>query len=134
MSIDVKLPKFDLIMFVNPISDERDDYGSYHAFRTRYDTLLAPVSNKRGGVYFIYSGRELLYVGRSNTLKGRIASHLKRQTICGRLYRQRITRISIIYENEQYRQEIYETFAIRKFIPTHNADKKRKDGGGATSA
>ncbi|NOU98428.1 GIY-YIG nuclease family protein [Paenibacillus planticolens] len=126
MAIDVQLPKFNIILFVKPVSNDRCDYENTNAYRKRHDFTLDLLARK-GGVYFLLDDSGLLYIGRSNNIRHRISEHLRGQSVTIKKHRCRITRIAVIYEEEQYKQEIYESYAIRRFVPKYNADKK--DGG-----
>jgi excinuclease UvrABC nuclease subunit len=120
VSINIELPEVDITIdtsnwYVDEFKNDKALYDSCYE-------LLKDVPDKCGGVYFLYIGDELVYVGRSVDLKMRLASHLVRSTN-SKKYINDVTRIDCIKVGDVIDQQIYELHAIKTLKPKYNKSK-----------
>jgi excinuclease UvrABC nuclease subunit len=78
-----------------------------------------------GGVYFLCSNDNVLYIGRTVNLKQRIYEHIKGRTNTEPFHKT-INYISYFITEDIIDQEIYESHAIRIFNPPFNKSKTNK--------
>lgn len=120
--IKIVLPKFS---FEIDVSDWKvpNDRNCRSTSRQCYESLSG-VWWKRGGVYFLYSGDELLYIGRSINVKQRVLNHLVGSGDA--IPKQSVSDISHVrgfYVFDINDQEIYESYAIKTLKPRFNKAK-----------
>lgn len=79
--------------------------------------------------YYVYcfydSEQNLLYIGKTITLKKRMSYHFAKDALIIEPWRQRIDRSNIVLHkcNNLVDLEIYETYFINKYNPVHNQEK-----------
>lgn len=121
-TIRISLPKFSFEIDVSEWSAP-DDSNCRSASQQCYESLSG-IWWKRGGVYFLYSGDELLYIGRSINVKQRVLDHLMGSG--GAIPKQFVSDISHVrgfYVFDINDQEIYESYAIKTLKPKFNKAK-----------
>lgn len=75
------------------------------------------------GVYKIYSKEyELLYVGKSKTVKTRVENHIKGNTHT-KGYEHLFYFVEVMYVENEMEMDIYETYLINALKPALNRDK-----------
>lgn len=76
------------------------------------------------GVYLLEGKNgKLLYIGKSNDLRGRIRTHLTKNEI----YKEECVLIKVYFIESQIDMDIFETYLINVKKPIHNKDKVFKD-------
>ncbi|WP_412102525.1 GIY-YIG nuclease family protein [Paenibacillus alvei] len=106
-----------------------DDNNCRNARSQCYEALSG-IWWKRGGVYFLYAGEELLYIGRSINVKQRTLDHLMGSG--GAIPKQlagSITYVRGFYAYDVNDQEIYESYAIKTLKPKLNKAKTNQIRG-----
>lgn len=79
--------------------------------------------SKINAVYFFYNkNMELLYIGKTNSLKRRLSEHIKRMTNT-KAFIHEVKFFCYLKANNGYETEIYETYAINTFKPKYNKMK-----------
>lgn len=72
--------------------------------------------NKEAGLYFLYDHEGvLLYIGQSKNLRKRIAAKVDKM--------QEVKSFAVVYVQDPYEREIYETAMINEFKPLRNKQK-----------
>lgn len=78
------------------------------------------VRNNTGGIYLLFNVLDqLIYVGRSQDLKGRLNHHFSGTTHTVE-YHKEFYYFRVMYTNSRYEQKIYELYAINEFKPYYN--------------
>lgn len=89
----------------------------------QYDEI-SNIDRHSGGVYMIFTKEhKLMYVGKSNYLKGRLHTHFAGGDPHTSKYRQYLNYFKFFIENDPFSQDIYETYLINEFKPFININK-----------
>lgn len=108
--MDIKLPKPTKVIRITSKAD-----------------VFAALKRTGGGVYFLYgNGGSLLYIGKTNSFRSRIADHLSGRGR-SKLFARQIEEIRIYRFDDGMWRDIYETFCINKYRPMYNAAKVYDD-------
>lgn len=80
-----------------------------------------------GGVYFLYGKSDsLLYIGKTNSFRSRIADHLRGDGR-SKLFARHIEVIKIYRFDDGMERDIYETYCINTYNPIYNESKIFRD-------
>lgn len=80
-----------------------------------------------GGVYFLYGKSDsLLYIGKTNSFRSRIADHLRGDGR-SKLFARHIEVIKLYRFDDGMERDIYETYCINTYNPIYNASKVYRD-------
>lgn len=82
---------------------------------------------KLTGIYFLSKGEDVVYVGQSANLPGRIGHHYYEKQN-GKAYRKKDFDASSFIECDPQELNFLETYYIFKFKPIHNISVMRKSG------
>lgn len=81
---------------------------------------LDDIRNNTGGIYFLFNILDqLIYVGRSQNLKGRLTAHFSGKTHTVEYYKE-FYYFRVMYTNSRYEQKVYELYSINEFKPFYN--------------
>jgi hypothetical protein len=80
---------------------------------------LSKIPKNLRGVYLLFNENSLLYIGKTNDLKTRLGTHIRRNPI----YKKECNRIEIYIIESQIDMDIYETYLINVMKPLYNKDK-----------
>jgi len=75
---------------------------------------------KTSGVYFFYSGKELIYIGKAINIKGRVKNHFQQPSYRDNLFISLVDKIGYIETNSEIEALLLEASLIKKHQPKFN--------------
>jgi len=75
---------------------------------------------KTSGVYFFYSGKELIYIGKAINIKNRVKNHFQQPSYRDNLFIDKVNKIGFIETNSEIEALILEANLIKKHQPRFN--------------
>lgn len=83
------------------------------------------IARDKGGIIMFYNkADELLFVGKARKVRQRVKKHFEDNVSPLKEHRDEVAKIKIFYVDDAMEREIYETYAINKFVAKYNVDKK----------
>jgi hypothetical protein len=97
---------------------------------TKNDVFTA-LKRTGGGVYFLYgSGGSLLYIGKTNSFRSRIADHLRGDGR-SKLFARQIEMVRLYRVDDGMWRDMLETYCINTYRPIYNSSKVYDDNDSA---
>lgn len=119
--IHIELPKYDVVIYK---SDQLGEVGkpqisSWYGF---IDYVKIP--RRVAGIYLFFNEKdELLYCGKTDSLRSRIRTHFYDNVSAIKDNRDEVYKIACCFVPDPYEREIYETHAIHQMKSKYNIDK-----------
>jgi len=120
--IKIEMPKPDLVIRQRKqeLKENEVEIPSVYGF---IDFHQIP-RDKGGIIMFFNRENELLFVGKARKLRQRVKKHFEDNVSPIKNHREEVTKIEILFVEDALDREIYETYAINKFVAKYNVDKK----------
>jgi excinuclease UvrABC nuclease subunit len=120
--IKIELPKSDLVIRQRKqeLKENEVEIPTVYGF---IDFHQIP-RDKGGLIMFFNKENELLFVGKARKLRQRVKKHFEDNVSPIKDHRNEVTKIEIFFVEDALDREIYETYAINKFVAKYNVDKK----------
>ncbi len=120
--IKIEIPKPDLVIRQRKqeMKENEVEIPSVYGF---IDFHQIP-RDKGGIIMFFNKEHELLFVGKARKLRQRVKKHFEDNVSPLKGHREEVTKIEILFVEDALDREIYETYAINKFVAKYNVDKK----------
>jgi excinuclease UvrABC nuclease subunit len=120
--IKIELPKSDLVIRQRKqeLKENEVEIPTVYGF---IDFHQIP-RDKGGLIMFFNKENELLFVGKARKLRQRVKKHFEDNVSPIKEHRNEVTKIEIFFVEDALDREIYETYAINKFVAKYNVDKK----------
>ncbi|MET1014449.1 MAG: nucleotide excision repair endonuclease [Paenisporosarcina sp.] len=120
--IKIELPKPDLVIRqrTQVVKENEIEIPSVYGF---IDFHQIP-RDKGGLIMFFNRENELLFVGKARKLRQRVKKHFEDNVSPIKNHREEVVKIEIFFVDDALDREIYETYAINKFVAKYNVDKK----------
>ena len=120
--IKIEMPKPDLVIRQRKqeLKENEVEIPSVYGF---IDFHQIP-RDKGGIIMFFNRENELLFVGKARKLRQRVKKHFEDNVSPLKGHREEVTKIEIFFVEDALDREIYETYAINKFVAKYNVDKK----------
>ena len=100
---------------------------------TNKSDVFAALKRTGGGVYFLYGkGGSLLYIGKTNAFRSRIADHLRGDGR-SKLFARQIEMVRMYRIDDGMWRDIYETYFINEYRPIYNVSKVYDDNDVASA-
>ncbi|MCZ8538131.1 nucleotide excision repair endonuclease [Paenisporosarcina quisquiliarum] len=120
--IKIEMPKPDLtiVQREQDRSNEEPEIPSIYGFIDFHQ-----IARDKGGIIMFYNKEdELLFVGKARKVRQRVKKHFEDNVSPLKEHRDEVAKIKIFYVDDAMEREIYETYAINKFVAKYNVDKK----------
>lgn len=120
--IKIEMPKPDLVIRQRKqeLKENEVEIPSVYGF---IDFHQIP-RDKGGIIMFFNRENELLFVGKARKLRQRVKKHFEDNVSPIKNHREEVTKIEILFVEDALDRELYETYAINKFVAKYNVDKK----------
>lgn len=120
--IKIEMPKSDLVIRQRKqeLKENEVEIPTVYGF---IDFHQIP-RDKGGLIMFFNKENELLFVGKARKLRQRVKKHFEDNVSPIKDHRNEVTKIEIFFVEDALDREIYETYAINKFVAKYNVDKK----------
>ncbi|MET0786991.1 MAG: nucleotide excision repair endonuclease [Paenisporosarcina sp.] len=120
--IKIEMPKPDLVIRqrTQVVKENEIEIPSVYGF---IDFHQIP-RDKGGLIMFFNRENELLFVGKARKLRQRVKKHFEDNVSPIKNHREEVVKIEIFFVDDALDREIYETYAINKFVAKYNVDKK----------
>jgi excinuclease UvrABC nuclease subunit len=120
--IKIEMPKPDLVIRqrTQVVKEDEIEIPSVYGF---IDFHQIP-RDKGGLIMFFNRENELLFVGKARKLRQRVKKHFEDNVSPIKNHREEVVKIEIFFVDDALDREIYETYAINKFVAKYNVDKK----------
>ena len=120
--IKIELPKPDLTI----VQREQDRSNDEPEIPSIYGFIdFHQIARDKGGIIMFYNKEdELLFVGKAGKVRQRVKKHFEDNVSPLKEHRDEVAKIKIFYVDDAMEREIYETYAINKFVAKYNVDKK----------
>ena len=120
--IKIEMPKPDLVIRqrTQVVKEDEVEIPSVYGF---IDFHQIP-RDKGGLIMFFNRENELLFVGKARKLRQRVKKHFEDNVSPIKNHREEVVKIEIFFVDDALDREIYETYAINKFVAKYNVDKK----------
>jgi excinuclease UvrABC nuclease subunit len=119
--INIEIPKPNVIIYKQQkLGDiNKTPLSSVYGF-TDYELIPRNVP----GIYMFYNQKDdLLYCGKTNSLRQRIRTHFCDTKSAIRFHRDEVFKISVCFVKDPFEREIYETYINHFYRAKYNADK-----------
>ncbi len=120
--IKIELPKPDITI----VQREQDRSNDEPEIPSIYGFIdFHQIARDKGGIIMFFNKEdELLFVGKARKVRQRVKKHFEDNVSPIKNHRDEVTKIKIFYVDDAMEREIYETYAINKFVAKYNVDKK----------
>ncbi|MGB3259694.1 nucleotide excision repair endonuclease [Paenisporosarcina sp.] len=120
--IKIEMPKPDLTI----VQREQDRFNNEPEIPSIYGFIdFHQIARDKGGIIMFYNKEdELLFVGKARKVRQRVKKHFEDNVSPLKEHRDEVAKIKIFYVDDAMEREIYETYAINKFVAKYNVDKK----------
>lgn len=120
--IKIEMPKPDLVIRQRKqeLKENEIEIPSIYGFIDFHQ-----IPRDRAGIIMMYSKEgELLFVGKARKLRQRVKKHFEDNVSPIKNHREEVAKIEIIFVDDALERELYETYAINKFVAKYNVEKK----------
>lgn len=120
--IKIEMPKPDLtiVQREQDCSNDEPEIPSIYGFIDFHQ-----IARDKGGIIMFYNKEdELLFVGKARKVRQRVKKHFEDNVSPLKEHRDEVAKIKIFYVDDAMEREIYETYAINKFVAKYNVEKK----------